>query len=71
MSRKEFVEIELTRILNIAKPNLIKCEHIVIDNDEGEICKVHCENGYNYKIDITGDSLAAIVLDIFEAMAYK
>lgn len=70
MERKEFVEIELSRILRICKPNLVKCEYIQ-DPMYGELCKVHCENGYTYNICIEANSLSAIVYDVFKQMMYK
>ncbi len=70
MDRKQFVETELSRILKISKPNLVKCEYA--HNSYGdEICKVHCENGYMYDIVIEANSLAAIVYDVFRQMMYK
>lgn len=70
MDRKQFVEEELSRILRIAKPNLVRCEYVV-DKVNGEIVYVHCENGYRYKICIEANSLAAIVCDVFNKMVYK
>jgi hypothetical protein len=70
MDRKQFVEEELSRILKIAKPNLVKCEYAKNEFDE-EICIVHCENGYTYDICIECNSLSAIVYDVFNKMMYK
>ena len=69
MDRKEFVEQTLSEILRMAKPNLVRCEHL--EKDEDEFCRVHCENGCSYDINISYDSLAAIVLDVFNKMINK
>jgi hypothetical protein len=69
MDRKIFVEQELSRILKIAKPNLVKCEYV--ENEYGEICRIHCENGYTYDVCIECNSLSAIVYDVFNKMMYN
>jgi hypothetical protein len=68
MDRKQFVEQEVGRILTITKPNLVRCEYI---NEGIEVCRVHCENGHMYNVHIGGDSLSAIVYDVFKAVMYK
>lgn len=37
----------------------------------GEFVIVTAKNGYQYKVDVTADSLAAIVEEVFRAMAGK
>lgn len=66
MDRKLFIEIELSRILNIAKPSLVKCEYL--DEENGEVCRVHCKNGHTYDIRVEANSLAAIVYDVSKIM---
>jgi hypothetical protein len=70
MEKKLFVEQELSRILSIAKPNFVKCEYVK-DDIYGEICRIHCENGYTYDVCIEANSLSAIVYDVFNKMMYK
>ena len=70
MDRKTFVNQELSKILRITKPHLVKCEYLE-NNAYGEICRVHCENGYTYDICIEANSLSAIVCDVFNKMICK
>lgn len=38
---------------------------------QGEFVIVTCDNGYKYEIDVSADSLAAIGIDVFQAMICK
>lgn len=38
---------------------------------QGEFVIVTCENGYQYEINVSGNSLAAIATEVFEAMVCK
>jgi hypothetical protein len=71
MDRKQFVEQELSRILKISKPNLVKCEYLQNEGINSETCRIHCKNGYIYDVSIGADSLCAIVYDVFKRMIYK
>lgn len=90
----EFVQ-ELGKVLNMAKPNLVKCElklgeelptekrwietetpegkaYTQIDwQPDGEWVLITCENGYQYKINVTADSLASIAEEVFREMVCK
>jgi len=80
MDKYEFVN-KCGGLLTIAKPNLIHCEYKRGKDipptrfgqilDDGEYVVVTAENGHRYCVDITSDSLAGIVLDVFTAMSGK
>ena len=71
LEKKAFVA-ELSKLLNIAKPHLT-CEFKLgeeIDKDHGgEYVVVTAKNGYQYKIDVTCDSLACVAEEVFRKMA--
>lgn len=85
MQKKEFVE-KLSESLNLAKPHLT-CEfklgeelqpvQVYTDNGcvERQLCGeyviVTANNGYQYRIDVTYSSLAAIGMEVFRAMVGK
>ena len=73
LEKKAFVA-ELSKLLNIAKPHLT-CEFKLgeeIDKDHGgEYVVVTAKNGYQYKIDVTCDSLAYVAEEVFRKMAPK
>jgi len=69
-------------LLSMAKPNLLKCELKLGKNikrkshepgfaPDDEYVIVTCENGYDYKINVTGNSLGSIAEAIFNEMAHK
>lgn len=80
MDKRDFVTT-CGELLRIAKPNLINREYKFgreitptqfkkfISDDEYAV--VTCENGCKYYVNITADTLMAIVLDIFRAMEHK
>lgn len=68
MNKKEFVN-EFGKLLNIAKSNLVSCE--LIEDKIGEIVIVTCGNGHKYRVNVTGNGLAAIMCDVLKAVAYK
>jgi hypothetical protein len=72
--RKLFVE-KLGELIAIAKPNLVRCEHIKVNKDDDEdyeeIIRVHCENRYHYDINITANSLMSIIEDVSKKMMNK
>lgn len=85
ITKADFVA-QMGDLLHAAKPNLVKCElftggtvplsdieiaHGVRYDPHAAVVLVTCENGYTYKVDVTADSLGAIVLDVFKAMVYK
>lgn len=82
MDRAEFIR-ECGRLLTIAKPHLVQTEyemgHEILNRKNGKVrvfpdaeyAVVTCANGCEYYIDITADSLAAIVIDIFTKMTHK
>ena len=73
LEKKAFV-VKMSERLNIAKPHLT-CEFKLgeeIDKDHGgEYVVVTAKNGYQYKIDVTCDSLACIAEEVFRKMASK
>lgn len=73
LEKKAFVA-ELSKLLNIAKPHLT-CEFKLgeeIDKDQGgEYVIVTAKNGYQYKLDITANSLACIAEEVFKSMICK
>jgi len=68
-NRKEFVR-QCGELLRQAKPHLVKCE-LVLCYDKEEFVEVTAQNGAMYHICVEANSLAAIALDIFKAMAHK
>jgi len=66
-NKKEFVE-KLSEVLNYAKPHLT-CEYE--KNERGEFVIVTAANGYKYTVDVTCNSLSAIGMEVFKAMAGK
>ena len=69
MDKKPFVN-ELGKVLNMAKPNLVSCEYVSSDDGE-EYVFVTCENGYQYKVNVTADNLTGIMVDVINAMQHK
>lgn len=74
MQKKNFVA-KLSEVLNMAKPHLT-CEYKLgeeIDKNHtgGEYVIVTCENGYQYKLNVSANSLAAIGEEVFTAMVCK
>lgn len=73
LEKKAFVA-KMSELLNIAKPHLT-CEFKLgeeIDKDHGgEYVVVTAKNGYQYKIDVTYDSLACVAEEVFRKMASK
>ena len=71
--KKEFVA-KLSEALNFAKPHLT-CEFKLgeeIGRDiGGEYVIVTARNGYQYRVDVTANSLAAIGEEVFRAMMGK
>ncbi|MEG0898367.1 MAG: hypothetical protein RSF40_01475 [Oscillospiraceae bacterium] len=69
MDREEFV-LAVGELLRIAKPHLVSCEYETTEGGKENV-KVICQNGYCYRVNVTGDSLCAIVEDVFGAMSGK
>ena len=71
--KKEFVA-KLSECLNMAKPHLT-CEYKLgeeIDKLNGcEYVVVTCANGYQYFVNVSCNSLAAIGEEVFRAMVCK
>jgi len=80
MDKQDFAD-KCGELLTMAKPHLVKCEYRLGKDilptqfrqvpDDGEYVVVTCENGYQYYISVTADSLSAIMIDIFTAMMNK
>ena len=75
IQKKDFVA-ELGKVLNMAKPHLVSCEYKLgeeLDPDQpgGEYVIVTCSNGYQYKLNVSCNSLAAIGEEVFTAMVCK
>lgn len=69
MDKKVFVEKELNSIMTIANPDIAWLEYII--NDIGEFVIVTMSNNYHYKIDVTADSLIALIADVVNFMVWK
>lgn len=80
MDKKAFTE-KCGELLREAKPHLLKCEYKLGKEmppsqfekylDEDEYVLVTCENGHNYGLLVSGNSLCAIAETIFSAMGHK
>ena len=75
IQKKNFVA-ELSKVLNMAKPHLVSCEYKLgeeLDPNQpgGEYVIVTCENGYQYKLNVSANSLAAIGEEVFTKMVCK
>lgn len=84
--RKRNFVAKLSEVLNMAKPHLT-CEYKLgeelpeeerwVDNQlvkyqpQGEFVIVTCENGYQYKINVSADSMCAIAEAVFTKMCCK
>lgn len=73
LEKKAFVA-KLSELLNMAKPHLT-CEFKLgeeIGKDQGgEYVIVTAKNNYQYKINVTADSLACVAEEVFTAMVGK
>lgn len=73
LEKKVFVE-KLNEVLNLAKPHLtceFKLGEEIGKSEWDEYVVVTAINGYQYKICVTADSLAAIVEDVFRVIVTK
>lgn len=73
LEKKEFV-VKLNEVLNMAKPHLtceFKLGEEIGKNAGDEYVVVTCANGYQYHINVSCDSLAAVALDVFRAIVAK
>lgn len=63
---------QMSILLQMVKPHLIKCEYVKpdLEYDDAYVI-VTCENGHQYKIDVTANSDIAIVNDVFSKMTHK
>lgn len=60
--KAEFVANQLKALLMAIDWDIKSCEYIAID--DSEMVKVRYKNGYFKKINVTGDSLQALALDV-------
>jgi hypothetical protein len=85
MEKGEFVE-KCGEVLALAKPHLVSCEYALgeaLNLDkikklngcqylaDDEFVVVTCQNGCQYYLMVTSNSLNAIALEIFSKMAHK
>ena len=86
IEKKEFVT-KLSEVLNLAKPHLTcefklgeelpKRKGLNVDGEyveyqpSGEFVVVTARNGYQYEVNVTADSLAAIAEEVFTKMVCK
>lgn len=73
VKKKEFVA-KLSECLHMAKPHLtceFKLGEEIGKSKDDEYVVVTAENGYQYKICVTADSLAAMAEDVFRAIVAK
>ena len=71
--KKEFVT-KLSEALNFAKPHLtceFKLGEEISKEEGGEYVVVTAKNGYQYFVNVTCNSLAAIGEEVFRAMVAK
>lgn len=74
IQKKNFVA-KLSEVLTMAKPHL-KCEYklgeeLDPNSPGGEYVIVTCSNGYQYKLNVSANSLAAIGEEVFRKMCCK
>lgn len=74
IQKKNFVA-KLSECLNLAKPHLT-CEYklgeeLDPNHPGGEYVIVTCDNGYQYKLNVSASSLAAIGEEVFREMVCK
>lgn len=67
--KRKFAENELFAVLKAANKNIANCKYIKIDTRE--IVEITMKNCCKYQIDVTEDSLMAMVMDVVKFMAYK
>ncbi len=67
--KHKFVENELFSVLKAANKDIANCKYIKIDTLE--LVEITMENCCKYQIDVTADSLMAMILDVVKFMAYK
>jgi len=68
-SKKQFIA-ELEKVFILGQPHFVSLEYFH-EQDKGEFVIAKCENGAKYKVDVTGDSLPAMVYDIYLALRCK
>ena len=66
--RPETIEA-MGNLLRMVRPHLVKCEHIIKNDDD--IIEITCANGYKYQVFITANSEAATVAAVFDQMRHK
>ena len=67
----EFVRHELLRLLQAIDRDILRAEYMIIDGDEYvEVGWLYHESGQvrNLKVDVTGDSLKAIAVDVLRCI---
>lgn len=69
MDKKAFVENKLNNVMIAANSDISWLEYIV--NDMGEFVIVTMNNNCHYKIDVTADSLIALIADVVKFMKCK
>lgn len=69
MGKKEFVELELLRMLTACDQDIHSTEYKKINGEEFVI--IYMVNAASYKICVTADSLIALVADVANFMKYK
>ncbi len=67
-NKKSFVEDELSALLKRICDNIVSVEYIATQNDCKEVVIVTYENKYVKAINVTGDSLYAIVVDVLRGI---
>ena len=69
IGKPEFVK-ELEKVFLIGQPHFEGLEYSD-ERENGEFVIAKCKNGAKYKVDVTGDSLPAIVYDVYSELRGK
>lgn len=69
MNKKQFVEYELSRVLRACNEDILACTYESING--AEYVTVLFKNNAKYHVDVTADSLIAILYDVVKLIRSK
>lgn len=71
-AKKNFVTRELSRCIAASHPGVVKLEYHMHDDGDGwqydEIVIIRFDSGFTKRVNVTGNSLHAIVVDVLSAL---